>query len=202
MTRLLSRIAVAVAAVVVALIGLAPMAAAHVAVDSAAPNGDGTTTVTLAWDHSCNPDDATTGVTISAGPGVEFTGGASDLAGWTAAVDPATVVFAGPAVPTGQRAAVTVTARITAAPGATVTFPAVQQCGDRQTAWTDRDPSAEHPAPILIATAAIAAAPAAVPTDTADLDAGADLGQVLTGVLVLAAGCGAAGVMVTRRAGR
>lgn len=199
MTRLLSRLTVLVAAGVAVLIGLAPAAAAHVAVDSAAPNGDGTTTVSLVWDHGCGVDDATTGVTVSAGPGVEFTGGASDQPGWSATVDPATVAFAGPAIPTGQRAAVTVTARITAAPGATVTFPAVQQCGDRQTAWTDPDPSAEHPAPTLIATAAIAAAPAAVPTDADELDAGADLGQVLTAVLLLAAGWGAVGVMVTRR---
>lgn len=202
MKRLLSRLTVAGGVTVAALIGLAPAAAAHVAVDSAAPNGDGTTTVTLVWDHSCSPDDATTGVTVSAGPGVEFTGGASDLAGWSATVDPATVVFAGPAVPTGQKAAVTVTARITAAPGSTVTFPSVQQCGDRQTGWTDPDPSADHPAPSLIATAAIATAPAADSTAAADLDAGADLGQVLTGVLLLAAAAGAVGMVVTRRAGR
>lgn len=199
MIRIRSRLAVVAAASTAALIGFVPAAAAHVAVDSAAPTGDGTTAVTLVWDHSCDRDDATTGVTVSAGPGVEFTGAATDLAGWSATVDPATVVFAGPAVPTGQRAAVTVTARITAAPGSTVSFPAVQQCGDRQTGWTDPDPSAEHPAPTLIATAAIATAPAAAAS--ADLDAGAELGQVLTGILVLAAGCGAVGVMLVRRTG-
>lgn len=198
MKRLLSRLTVAGGVTVAALLGLAPAAAAHVAVDSAAPNGDGTTTISLVWDHSCSPDDATTGVTVSAGPGVEFTSGASDLVGWSATVDPSTVAFSGPAVPTGQKAAVTVTARITATPGSTVTFPSVQQCGDRQTGWTDPDPSADHPAPTLIATAATATAPAAA----ADLDAGADLGQVLTGVLLLAAAVGAVGMAVTRRTDR
>ena len=102
---------------VAALVGFAPAAAAHVAVDSASPNGDGTTTVTLVWDHSCSPGTPTTGVTVSAGPGVEFTGAASDLAGWSASVDPTTVALRGPAVPTGEKAAITVTARITANPG-------------------------------------------------------------------------------------
>lgn len=183
------------AAAVAALIWFAPAAAAHVAVDSASPNGDGTTTVTLVWDHSCTPETSTSGVTVSAGPGVEFTGAASDLPGWSATVDPSTVAFSGPGVATGERAAVTVTARITADPGATLSFPSVQYCGDRQTAWTDPDPAAEHPAPELIATAAIAAAPAAAE----QADAGADLGQVLTGVLLLMAGGAAVGVLVVRR---
>lgn len=85
-------------AAVAALIWLAPAAAAHVAVDSASPNGDGTTTVTLVWDHSCTPETSTSGVTVSAGPGVEFTGATSDLPGWSATVDPSTVAFSGPGV--------------------------------------------------------------------------------------------------------
>ena len=199
MIRRLSRVAIGggfvVGLVAVASVALAPAAAAHVAVDSAAPNGDGTTTVTLVWDHSCTPDTSTTGVTVSAGQGVEFTGAASDLAGWSATVDPSTVSFAGPAIRTGQQAEVTVTARLTADPGATITFPAVQSCGDQQTAWTDPDPSGEHPAPMLIATAAIAT-PAAAGQDPGG---GADLGQALTGVLLLAAALVAVGVVVTRR---
>jgi uncharacterized protein YcnI len=196
MKTAISRLLTGSAVTIAALIGFAPAAAAHVAVDSADPNGDGTTTVTLVWDHSCTPGTPTTGVTVSAGSGVEFTGGASDLAGWSASVDPATVAFNGPAVPTGQKAAVTVTARITANPGTTVEFPAVQYCSDQQTAWTDPDPAAEHPSPMLIATAAIAA-PAAAAAQVAD--AGADLGQVLTGVLLLAGALAAVGVVVVRR---
>lgn len=200
MKRILSRLIVAGALAGAAMVALAPAAVAHVAVDSASPNGNGTTTVTLVWDHSCTPETPTTGVTVSAGPGVEFTGAANDLAGWSASVDPSTVSFTGPPVPTGQRAEVTVTARITADPGATVTFPSVQQCGDQQTAWTDPDPAAEHPAPTLIATAAIATpATAAAPAGSEEGDGGADLGQVLTGVLVLAGLLAAVGVLVTRR---
>lgn len=200
MKRIMSRLLAGSALAGAVLIALAPAAAAHVAVDSAGPNGDGTTTVTLVWDHSCTPDSSTTGVTVSAGPGVEFTGANSDLAGWSASVDPTTIRFAGPAVPTGQRAAVTVTARITADPGASVVFPSVQHCGDQQTAWTDADPAADHPAPTLIATAAIAtpASPAggAAPEQA---DSGADLGQVLTGVLLLAAALAGGGALVIRR---
>lgn len=194
MNRLLSRLLAVGVLAGAALIGLAPAAAAHVAVDSASPNGDGTTTVTLVWDHSCSPDTPTTGVTVSAGTGVEFTGAGTDLVGWSASVDPSTVAFSGPAVPTGEKAAITVTARITAVPGATVSFPSVQHCIDQQTAWAETDPAAEHPAPTLIATAAIAT-PA-----TAAADEGADLGQVLTGVLLLVAGCAAVGFVTTRRA--
>lgn len=204
MTRAISRgltRAAALLGLVAALtLALAPAAAAHVAVDSATPNGDGTSTVTLVWDHSCTPDAATTGVTVSAGSGVEFTGASTDVAGWTATVEPSTVAFSGAGVPTGQRAAVRVTARITAAPGATVRFPSVQLCGDQQTAWTDPDPSAEHPAPTLIATGAIAA-PATGNAASNAVDEGADLGQVLTGVLLLTVALGATGVLVTRRGG-
>lgn len=201
MSRVRSRLPAILASAGVALIALAPAAAAHVAVDSAAPAGDGTSTVTLVWDHSCTPETGTTEITVSAGPGVEFIGGTTDLAGWSATVDASTATFGGPAVPTAQRAAVAVTARITATPGASVTFPSVQHCGDRQVAWTDPDPAADHPAPTLIATAAIATPPATA-DPAAPADAGAGLGAALTGVLALAAGAAAVGVLVTRRASR
>jgi len=197
-TRRIHRLLLLAGLVVTALVGPAPAAAAHVAVDSASPNGDGTSTVTLVWDHGCTAGAATTGVTVSAGDGVEFTGAGTDLAGWSADVDPTTVTFGGPGIPTGQRSSVTVDARITAAPGAVVTFPSVQHCGQSQVAWTDPDPSAEHPAPTLIATAAVAA-PVAT---SAQPDRGADLGQVLTGVLLLAAALATAGFLITRTAGR
>jgi uncharacterized protein YcnI len=196
-TRLLASALVTVALALAALIGFAPAAAAHVAVDSATPNGDGTTTVTLVWNHSCTPGTATTGVQLTAGDGVEFTGASTGLAGWTSTAGPAQVTFTGPAVPTGQQAAVSVTARITAAPGATVTFPSVQQCGEQQTGWTDPDASSDHPAPSLIATAAIIA-PA---TLTAAPKAGADLSEVLLGVLLLVAVLAGLGVAAERASG-
>jgi uncharacterized protein YcnI len=177
-----------------ALIGFAPAASAHVAVDSAAPNGDGTTTITLVWDHSCAPDTDTTGVDVTPGVGVEFTGASTDLAGWSATVDRDRIGFSGPGIPTGQPARVAVTARITATPGTTVTLPSIQHCGDRESAWTDPDPASEHPAPSLIATAAL--------VGSTSVDAGtggADIGQILTGVAFLAVTLAAVGVVVQRR---
>ncbi len=180
------------------LIGPAPAAAAHVAVDSASPNGDGTTTVTLTWNHSCTPGSATTGVDVTGGTGVSFTGAATDIPGWTYAVAPDSVTFTGPDVPTGQQVSVAVVARITGTPGATITLPTVQHCGDQQTGWTDPDPSADHPAPSLIATAAVLA-----PAATADeATSGADITQVLTGIVLLAAALGVAGFIRYRRVDR
>ncbi|HEY7815851.1 MAG TPA: DUF1775 domain-containing protein, partial [Nakamurella sp.] len=175
-----------------AILGLAPAAAAHVAVDSASPNGDGTTTVTLAWNHSCTPGTATTGVDVTGGAGVTFTGASTAIPGWTDTVDPRTVTFTGPDVPTGQQVSVAVVARITGTPGSTITFPTVQHCGQAQTGWTDPDPSSDHPVPSLIATAAVLAPQ---PT-TADATSGADITQALTGIVLLAAALGVAGFLV------
>lgn len=185
-----------VALVLAALLGSAPAAAAHVAVDAARPNGDGTTTITLAWDHSCTPEAATTGVDVAAGAGVTFTGAATAVDGWTFSVEPNSVSFAGPGVLTGQKVSVEVVARIDGAPGATIIFPAIQHCGAAQSAWTDPDPAAEHPSPNLIATAALLA-PAAV----AQPASGADITQVLTGIAVLAAVLGAVGFLAQRGRG-
>lgn len=184
------------------LLGLAPAAAAHVAVDSAGPNGDGTATVTLSWNHSCTPEAATTGVDVAAGPGVSFTGASTDIAGWTSTVNPSSVTFTGPGVPTGEKVSVAVTARIEGTAGEAITFPAVQHCrdqagGDQQSAWTDPDPASEHPAPSLVATTALLApAPLAEPTS------GADITQVLTGIVLLAAVLGVLGFVAERRAQR
>ena len=48
----------------------------------------------------------------------QITDAITDVAGWPATVAPSTIEFSGPGVPTGQQAAVRVTARITADPGA------------------------------------------------------------------------------------
>ncbi|HEY5882632.1 MAG TPA: hypothetical protein VIU11_27225 [Nakamurella sp.] len=116
MTRFLHRLMLVAGLMVGALVGLAPAAAAHVAVDSATPNGDGTTTVTRSGTTVARRGRPPPGVTVSAGDGVEFTGAGTDLAGWTTDVDPTTVTFTGPGIPTGQRSSVTVDARITVAP--------------------------------------------------------------------------------------
>lgn len=199
MTRsALGRLSAIVAVTIGALLAFAPAAAAHVAVDSAAPDGDGTTTVTLTWNHSCTPGSSTTGVRVSADDGVEFTSASTGLDGWSAALDgPGAANFSGPGIPTGQVATVQVTARIAGTLGASVTFPSIQQCGDQQTAWTDPDPASDHPAPSLIATAAILAPAPAVDQPSG----GADLTEILTGIIVLAAVLGVIGFLVQGRTG-
>ncbi len=179
---------------VITVIVAAPAAAAHVAVDSAAPNGDGTTTITLTWNHSCSPDAPTTGVDVTAADGVTFTGASTGIPGWTSTVEPGSATFAGPGVPTGQQVSIAVVARITGTPGSTIMFPAIQHCGDQQTGWTDPDSSAEHPAPSLIATAAVLA-----PVATAiEPTAGADITQTLTGIVLLAGVLGTIGYVANR----
>ncbi len=200
MSRVRSRLPAVLASAGVALIALAPAAAAHVAVDSAAPAGDGTSTVTLVWDHSCTPETGTTGITVSAGPGVEFIGGTTDLAGWWATVDASTATFGGPAVPTAQRAAVAVTARITATPGASVTFPSVQHCGDRQVAWTD--PTRPRTTGPHADRHRRDRHPAGHRRSGRSGRRRGRLGAALTGVLALAAGRPPVGVLVHRRESR
>lgn len=222
--RLVSGLGVAPAVLVV----LAGPAAAHVAVDEAAPNGDGTTTVTLAWNHSCSSDAATTGVRVTAGTGVEITGAATSLEGWNAVVDSGEARFSGPELPTDRLADVEVTVRITGLPGDRVLLPAIQECGTQRLAWTDPEPGSEHPAPSLIATAALlddaSPTPATSPTpsrsgegDGADAGrdtavgaaagagagagSGADMTQALGGVMALAVVLAVVGVASQRRAG-
>jgi uncharacterized protein YcnI len=205
----LSRGSAVVLLALATLIAVAPAAAAHVAVDSARPNGDGTTTVTLTWNHSCSPASVTTGVDVAAGDGVSFTGASTDIAGWTAAVDPDSVIFTGPGVPTGEQVSVAVEARISGTPGSTITFPAIQHCRDQQTDlrsdWTDPDPAADHPAPSLIATAAVltpTTTTAAAVAAAAEPPSGADITAVLTGIVVLAAALGTIGFLGHRRTDR
>lgn len=74
-----------------------------------------------------------------------------------------------------------------------MTFPAIHQCGDTQIAWTDSDPTSDRPAPTAVATEAIATPHTAAP------NSGADLGQVLTGILALTIALAAAGATVAGR---
>ena len=187
------RAAVIIAVSVVAT--LAPAIAwAHVTVDSARPNGDGTTTVVLSFEHGC-ADSPTVSLGVAAGEGVEFLSGATSIPGWTAQlISPNRINYQGDPVASGQAARVEIVTRLTGVPGQPIRFPADQRCasGDGYS-WTDTAPGAQNPAPEVIATSAILA-PRAVSADD-----GADRIQVIVGITALTVVLGVAGAALAGR---
>lgn len=187
--RAVRRLVVVIAVATVAL--LVPTTAwAHVTVDSTRPNGDGTTTVVLSFDHSCT-DSPTVSLDVAAADGVEFLSGSTAIPGWTVdVIQPTRVTFLGDPVASGEAAQVEIVARITGVPGQPVRFPTEQRCasGDRYS-WTDTAPGAEYPAPEVIATAAILS-PSAVPAES-----GAGRTEVLVGIAAVTIVLGAAGAV-------
>ncbi|MFD1085929.1 DUF1775 domain-containing protein [Micromonospora andamanensis] len=184
------------------LLGAVP-AAAHVEVARAQPNGDGTTTLTFSFDHSCD-DSPTTELVVALPDGVT----ASDTVppqGWTASVTGDRVTFTGPGRDTAE---VGVTARIVARAGDTLHFPVRQRCADGGSYdWIDITANSEHPAPRLIATNAVLAAPpeasSAPPVAAGDADrtqgGGATLGQASAMVVAFVAAAAVAGFVSVRR---
>lgn len=76
----------------IALILLAPVPAqAHVEILTAQPNGDKTTTLTFAFDHSC-PESPTTELTVAL-PAEAAPSAATGPAGWSATVDGSQVTW-------------------------------------------------------------------------------------------------------------
>ncbi|MEV2240683.1 DUF1775 domain-containing protein [Micromonospora sp. NPDC049891] len=184
-------------------LGAAP-AAAHVEVAGAQPNGDGTTTLTFSFDHSCE-DSPTTELVVALPDGVT----ASDTVppeGWSATVAGDRVTFTGPGRETAE---VGVTARIVARAGDTLHFPVLQRCTDGGSYdWIDVTADSEHPAPRLIATNAVLAAqpepsaapPVAVAGGAARTQGGgATLGQASAVVVVFVAAAAVAGFVSVRR---
>ncbi|MDG4795673.1 DUF1775 domain-containing protein [Micromonospora sp. WMMD1082] len=195
----------AVAATVAYLaLGAAP-AAAHVEVAGAQPNGDGTTTLTFSFDHSCDgspttelvvalPDAVTATATVTPG-------------GWSGAVTDRRVTFTGPGLETAQ---VGVTTRITAQAGDTLIFPVLQRCADGGSYdWIDITADSEHPAPRLIATNAVLAAqpdttaaptPAAAGRPVQEQGGGATLSQTLAVLAAFVLAAATTGFVLARRA--
>jgi uncharacterized protein YcnI len=184
----------------IALILLAPAPAqAHVEILTAQPNGDKTTTLTFAFDHSC-PESPTTELTVAL-PAEATPSAATAPAGWSATVDGSQVTWTGSGLDATSEFHVVVS--IVARPGQALLFPTVQRCADGNLyAWTDTNASDEHPAPRLIATAAILASqppllpPAAAPATGQGVGLGPILATLAGFVLVLAA----AGHYLARRA--
>lgn len=133
-------------------------ASAHVIVETVEPHGDGTATLTLAFDHGCDgePTDA---LAVTMPDGVEpLAAGQPD--GWTAEISDDAVRWEGRPVPDGERAAFTVDVRVIGTVGQSFVLPAEQSCpSGASLAWTDTDPSGAHPAPSFVATAATLTAP-------------------------------------------
>ena len=181
-------------------------AAAHVEVAGAQPNGDGTTTLTFSFDHSCDGS-PTIELVVALPDGVTAT--ATDPPdGWAAEVGDERVTFTGPGLKTAE---VGVSARIVASAGDTLIFRVLQKCADDNSyAWIDRTADSDHPAPRLIATNAIladqpeaTAAPAAAGSDTASRQGGgATLPQTMAILAGFVTAAAAAGFAFARRHSR
>ncbi|WP_062430742.1 DUF1775 domain-containing protein [Herbidospora daliensis] len=167
--RISRAVGVALAAVVLALLPAGP-ALAHVLLESAQPNGDGSVTLTFSFDHGCDgtPTEALV-VRVPAGSSVVSAG---QPAGWRGAVKGNTVEWTGPGIADGAKAAFTVKARLSGKVGTPLLFPTTQKCGGgKGYEWIGVDDASEEPAPRLIATAAVldpALGPAPPPAVGAD----------------------------------
>lgn len=192
--RMRLRRALLVAALVVAFGLIAtPPAAAHVLLDRATPNGDGTTTLTFSFDHGCEGQ-PTDQLNFIMPPGIEVLDTA-EPAGWSARIEGSQVNWIGTPIPDGEASEFELVTSITGVPGQAFTFPVVQTCsGGGQYAWTDTDPGSTRPAPSFIATAATLSEPVAQ-----QASAGASTGQALVSIGVAAVVMGGAGTVLLRR---
>ncbi|MDR7381085.1 DUF1775 domain-containing protein [Promicromonospora iranensis] len=193
------RLATGAAVVLLCLVPAAP-AAAHVLIETVEPNGDGTATLTLTFDHGCEGDPTDT-LEVSMPDGVEaLAAGQPD--GWTAELEPGSVLWAGKAVPDGDRAEFTLDVRVTGTVGQSFAFPAEQRCaGGGSYRWTDTDPSGDHPAPTFVATAASLAETPTVPTTPAATAGSPPVptAWLVAGIVLISVIAGAAGARLTRR---
>jgi uncharacterized protein YcnI len=155
MRRLTGLAAAVVGGVGLVLFGAVP-ARAHVLLESATPNGDGTATLTFAFDHGCDGA-PTAALDMTVPDGVEpLRATGSD--GWTGTVEGDRVRWSGPPVPDGVPAGVNVIVRVNGSAGQSFAFPTVQECvGGGSYEWTGTDPSSPEPAPSFVATAAVLA---------------------------------------------
>lgn len=186
-------VAAVVAALTLLVAGAVP-ASAHIVVDRAQPNPDGTTTIVFAFDHGCDLD-PTVEIEITLPDGVEVVATEAPE-GWSSWADSTTALFAGPPIPSFEPTELSVTATISGTPGDAIHFPTVQRCeGGGTYEWVDGD-GGEHPAPTLIVTAALVAPP---PDATAGEADGASRGQVLAAIAAFAAVAAVTGAFVARR---
>lgn len=149
------RAIVTILVAVFVLVGAAP-ASAHVLLEQAIPQGDGTVELVFTFDHSCDAA-PTTGMTVTMPDGSTVLE-ASGPDGWQVEASDAEVAFTGPGIERGEGEAFTVLAELSGSVGDTLLFPTEQTCDDGDGyAWVDASESEERPSPRLIATAATVA---------------------------------------------
>lgn len=184
--------AATVGAAIVLLAGGAGQASAHVVIERAEPNPDGTTTIVFGSNHGCdlNP---TGEFEVALPDGIDVVS-SEPPAGWSSQVDSARVLLTGPPIPSLEETEFSITATVSGIPGDAIPFPTTQRCeGGGSYEWVDGD-GGDYPAPTLIVTAALVPASAA----SAD-DAGASRGQVLAAIAVLATVAAGTGALINRR---
>jgi len=177
-------------------------AAAHVLLETATPNGDGTTTLTFSFEHGCDGA-PTTGLDVTLPAGVEAVSTAQPE-GWAAEQEPGVVRWAGTPVADGTAARFELVARVTGTAGQAFWFPTTQTCTEGVHDWVDTDPAGAHPAPSFVATGATLAAPATQPVSpggagTGSGPAGASLAQTLAAVAAASLVAAAAGAWYLAR---
>ncbi|MFE4466697.1 DUF1775 domain-containing protein [Oerskovia sp. NPDC056781] len=180
----------------------AQVAAAHVLLETATPNGDGTTTLTFSFEHGCDGA-PTTGLDVTLPAGVEAVSTVQPE-GWAAEQEPGVVRWEGTPVADGTPARFELVTRVTGTAGQAFWFPTTQTCTEGSYDWVDTDPAGAHPAPSFVATTATLAPQPIAPggLDATSGPAGASLAQTLAAVAAasLAAATAGAWYLARRRA--
>lgn len=199
-----ARVALGLIVAVVALLASASIAAAHVTIDSATANADGTVTLTFAFDHGCGLSptvelrvrlpEAATVVETSQPPGWSAEPGPDHSLRWT-----------GPPIASGDRVIFGVTTNRFGQAGEIVWFPTVQRCEVGEYAWIDTDSASETPSPFVVldtATAAVAPPAVAPPVISSGAPSGATTAQVTLIIALAVAGASGGAALFGRRARR
>ncbi|CAN5389530.1 hypothetical protein BH09ACT10_BH09ACT10_05780 [soil metagenome] len=186
--RHLARILLGLVIAFVGVVALTPAASAHVLLDQAAPNGDGTVTLTFTFDHGCDAS-PTNHLEVSMPAGATALR-AEGPSGWAAKVDTNKVTWSGAGIAPSSEGIFKLTARLEGEIGESLFFPTLQRCESGGSYdWKDLSSTSERPAPSLVATASVLSASTA---STATVETGgADLRTVL---VVLLAACVVAGI--------
>lgn len=175
-------------------------AAAHVLLETATPNGDGTTTLTFSFEHGCDGA-PTTGLDVTLPAGVEVVSTAQPE-GWAAEQEPGVVRWEGTPVADGTAARFEIVASITGTAGQAFWFPTTQTCTEGTYDWVDTDPAGGHPAPSFVATTATLAPQALPPGSPGGREggpAGASLAQTLAAVAAASLAAASAGAWYLAR---
>ncbi len=160
----------------------AASASAHVLLDSAQPNGDGTVTLTFSFDHGCT-ESPTNSLTLEVPSGSTILS-VSQPDGWEGSTKGRTVSWTGPGISPDEKAKFTLKARLAGDVGKALLFPTKQGCENGEGYdWVDVSESSEHPAPRLIATAAVLD-PSLSVSSTAAEGQGASAGQILVATTI------------------